>query len=345
MMRHFLASLAVVALALAAPAAAQQPATPLFASDAPIRLTVTAPLQGLIHNRESGQRAAGSLTEADGRVLPISLKLRGITRRTAEVCDFPPLRVDFTAPPPAASLFAGQDKLKLVTHCRNSPSFQQYLLLEVAAYRMYNLLTPHSFRVRLAEIDYRDPGGRELMTRTGFFIEDLRDVARRNGMRQIHAGERIPVADLSAPDAARYALFQHMISNHDWSMRAGPPGEECCHNAQLIGTLGAGSAIPVPYDFDFSGMVSTPYAHAPDELQISDVRQRVYRGYCMHNADAIGAARQMRALRPQLLGVLTQVPGLEPRTQQRAAAFLERFSADIATDEAVGAKVLNHCVG
>lgn len=336
--------LAAGLLALGAPAQAQQP-TPLFASDAPLRLTITAPLQPLIRNRESDEQIAGTLAGPDGQVLPVRLKLRGITRRTAEICEFPPLRVDFAGQPPANSLFAGQNRLKLVTHCRNSPSFQQNLLLEYAAYRMYNLLTPRSLRVRLAQIDYRDASGRPIITRTGFFIEDLGDAARRNGTREVHGGERIPVADLSPPDAARYGLFQHMIANHDWSMRAGPPGEDCCHNARLIGTLGHAAAIPIPYDFDFSGLVGAPYATPPDVLQISDVRQRFYRGYCMHNGDALAAARQMRALRPQLIGVLAQVPGLEAKTQARAAAFLERFFADISTDAAVGAKVLNRCVG
>ncbi len=335
--------LAELLLAFASPAAAQQ-ATPLFASDAPIQLTLTAPLQQLISNRQSNETVPGTLTAPDGPALPISLKLRGITRRTAQVCDFPPLRIDFTGKPPATSLFAGQNKLKLVTHCRNAPSFQQYPLLEYAAYRMYNLLTPRSFRVRLAKIDYRDSGGRQLMTRSGFLIEDLGDVARRNGTRETRAGERIRVTDLNPPDAARYAMFQHLIANHDWSMRAGPAGDRCCHNAELIGPLAPAAVIAVPYDFDFSGLVSAPYATPPDVLQISGVRQRFYRGYCLHNGEALAAARQMRALRPQLLGVLTQVPGLEPATQRRAAAFLQRFFAEIATDDGFG-KTLKRCQG
>lgn len=335
--------LAAACLALATPAAAQQ-ATPLFAADTPIRLTISAPLQQLMRSRESDQKLPGTLTAPDGQALPVTLKLRGITRRTAEICEFAPLRIDFTGKPPATSLFAAQNKLKLVTHCRNTPAFQQHLLLEYAAYRMFNLLGPRSFRVRLAEIDYRDAAGRPLMTRAGFLIEDLGDVARRNGLRETRAGERIPVADLSPLDAARYSLFQHMIANHDWSMRAGPPGDNCCHNAELIGPLGPGSVIPVPYDFDFSGLVGAPYATPPDVLGLGDVRQRLYRGYCLHNNEALTAAREMRALRPQMLGVLAQVPGLEPATQRRAATFLERFFADIATDDGA-AKALKRCVG
>jgi hypothetical protein len=338
-MKRFLGALTLV---LAAPAAAQAP-EPLFAANEPIHIRIQAPLSNLARNRNSPGSIAGTLTDPAGQILPVNLQLRGITRRTSEICDFPPLRVDFAAAPPATSLFAHQRRLKLVTHCRNSASFQQYVLLEYAAYRMFNLLSPKSFRVRLANIDYVGTDGRAIAARVGFFIEDLGDVAKRNGVKQSHGPSRIPVEDLNPADAARYALFQHMIANHDWSMRAGPEGDDCCHNAKLIGPLARGTTVPIPYDFDFSGFVNPPYATPPDELHLSSVRERFYRGYCMHNNEVLAAARQFRDARPQLLATINSTPGLDARSQQRAVAFLEPFFADIATDASVSAKLLAHC--
>jgi hypothetical protein len=135
-----------------------------------------------------------------------------------------------------------------------------------------------------------------------------------------------------------------MISNHDWSMRAGPAGKDCCHNAELIGPLGPGTAIPIPYDFDFSGFVNAPYATTPDQLQISSVRQRVYRGYCTNNADVVAVARQMRDSKGQMLAAITSTPGLEPSTQSRAISYLDGFFADIASDDAVNSRLLKRCV-
>src|SRR3954447_5692577 len=329
-------------LGVSAPVAAQQP-RPLFAGSDPIHITLQGPFAGLIRNR-SASPVQGTLTDPAGQALPVALSARGITRRSADVCEFPPIKVQFTAPPPASSAFAGQKSLKLVTHCRNNPSFQQYVLLEYSAYRMLNVLTPHSFRVRLANIDYRDSDGHPIASRVGYFLEALSDVAKRNGAKETHAPDRIPVTSLSSPDAARYALFQHMISNHDWSMRAGPAGKDCCHNAELIGPLGAGTAIPIPYDFDFSGYVNAPYATVPDQLQISSVRQRVYRGYCINNSDVLAVARQMRDARPQMLAALGSTPGLDPAIQARAISFLDGFFADIASDDVVNSKLLKRCV-
>jgi hypothetical protein len=343
-MKAMLLALAVLgSLGISAPAIARGD-DPLFATSDTIQLTIKAPLQYLMKNRDAQAPVSGVMIDPNGQTLPINVQLRGITRRTSEICDFPPLRVDFTTPPPLTSVFAGQKKLKLVTHCRNSVSFQQYLLLEYAAYRLYNILTPHSFRVRLANINYQGNDGRAIAQRAGFFIEDLTDVAKRNGTGETHAPPRIGLAELNAADAARYAMFQHMIANHDWSMRAGPEGDDCCHNAKLIGPLAPGATVPIPYDFDFSGFVNPSYATPPDELHLSSVRQRLYRGYCIHNAETIAVARQFNAARPQLIGAITSTPGLDPRTQQRAIAFLDPFFADIATDQSVTARVLNHCV-
>jgi hypothetical protein len=343
-MRRLFALVAACLLALPAPLAAQQ-AKPLFAASDPIHIAIQGQLSNLFRNRGPGVVISGTLTDPNGQTLPISLNLRGITRRLSDTCDFPPLRVRFTTPPPATSVFAGQKSLRLVTHCRNSASFQQYVLLEYSAYKMYNVLTPHSFNVRLASIDYRDESGRPIVSRVGFFIEDLGDVAKRNAMKVTHAPERIPVPDLSPPDAARYVLFEDMLANHDWSMRAGPAGEDCCHNAELIGPLTPGATIPVPYDFDFSGFVSAPYATPPDELHIASVRQRVYRGYCIHSDQVLAAARQMRDARPQMIAAITATPGMEPGTQSRGIKFLDGFFADIASDDMVNAKLLKHCLG
>jgi hypothetical protein len=344
MIRNLL--LCLLAFVVASPAQAAKGDTPLFSSSDVIHITIAGPLSEIAKSR-SEVPVPGTLAVAGSQPLPITLAARGITRKASDVCQFPPLKIGFSGSPPQQSIFAGQKSLKLVAYCRNSQSFQQYVLLEYAAYRMFNLLSPASFRVRLASIDYVDDSGRPLATsRYGFFIEDLDDVAARNGMREAKLPELIPLGSLSPRHAALYALFQHMVANHDWSMRAGPKGESCCHNAKMIAPArgAASGVIPIPYDFDFSGFVNAPYASPPDALRISSVKQRQYRGYCAHNAAVIAAAAQFRAQRPAMLAALAATPGLDPKTAARATEFLAPFFADIASDDSVRAKVLKSCV-
>lgn len=318
--------LAIALLLAAAP-------KPLFAGDEPIRVTIRGPIVDVARSGPDSRKERAATLQMPGETaLPIRLSPRGLTRRQRDVCQFAPLRVEFAAPPPPQSLFAGQGRLKLVTHCRASAEFQKHLLLEYSAYRMFNLLTPLSFRARLAAIDYVDAAGRPIASRYGFFIEDAGDVAARNGGREAQVGTRVPPSQLVPADAARFALFQYWIGNHDWSMRAGPPGERCCHNSRLIQAAGSPMLTPVPYDFDFSGMVDAPYARPPAELPLPSVRTRRYRGYCMHNAQALRAAAEMRGEGRAMLAVLGRVPGLDPGARAKASAYLEQGLGDLAGD-------------
>ena len=329
----------LAALALAASTVAPAaPPKPLFASDQQIRITIQGPISML-----ASKRAAAALPAtlvADGVTYPITLAPRGITRLSKDTCQFPPLRVEFTRPPPPGSLFHGQHRLKLVTHCRNGVDFQQKVLLEYSAYRIYNLLTQQSFRARLANVDYVDADGKPFVSRVGFFIEDFDDVAKRNNMRVAHMGPRVPLEQIDATAGGRFAVFEYLISNYDWSMRAGPEGDECCHNGRLMSVTGGGTLTPVPYDFDFSGLVDAPYAGVPEGIPVETIKQRNYRGYCAHMVPARAAAAQVAARRGEILGVFQAIPGMNPGTSQRAADYIGRGIADIDSG-----KIFKNCTG
>jgi hypothetical protein len=328
--------LAAIALAASPALAKQGEATRLFASDVPIRITIQGPMQSLASNHSEVPRAA-TMT-ADGVAYPVALTPRGIFRKAN--CDFPPLRVELTKPAPPGTLFQHQHKLKLTAFCKKSEGFQQKVLLEYAAYRLYNLMSRESFRARLANIDYLDETGRPYISRLGFFVEDIDDVAKRNGLKVAKLGSSVPLEQIDPVSGARVALFEDMISNYDWSMRAGPQGTACCHNTRLLTNGVPGSRLTVvPYDFDFSGLVDAPYADVPEGIPVDKVRQRTYRGYCAHLSQAQTMAAQLTARRAEFLGVFATIPGLDPRDQAKATAFIDGFFSDLGSG-----RVLNRCV-
>jgi hypothetical protein len=303
---------------------------PLFASDEVLSLTLTGPLDTI--SRMKGAKPVSGVLKVGGaapETLPVSLSVRGITRRMEEVCSFPPLRVEFTEKPGPTSIFKGQKHLKLVTHCQPTTDYQQYLLLEYTAYRLYRALTPESFNVHLAKIDYARTNGHALITRLGFFIEDIDDVAKRNGQERLKGVRRISASQLDEAAAARFAVFEYMISNLDWAMTAGPAGADCCHNARLLGAEGATGAstglIPVPYDFDETGLVNPPYAVPPDGINVATVKVRRYRGFCAHNEEAKAFLAQISTRRASLMAILNETPQLEDRTRRNAAGYLGDF--------------------
>ncbi len=132
---------------------------PLFAEDTVLEVTIEAPMGALMDVRPDKAYLDGSFTftEADGteRKLGLKLRTRGNYRRAKEHCDFAPIRLNFSKSQVKGTLFAGQDKLKLVTHCQNNePKYEQLVLREYLAYRMLHELTPKSFAVRLMRITY-----------------------------------------------------------------------------------------------------------------------------------------------------------------------------------------------
>jgi hypothetical protein len=301
---------------------------PLFASDEPISITIQGPISTLVSKRSSPP-LPGTLS-AYGVTYPITLAPRGITRLKSDICEFPPLRVEFTRPPPAGSLFQGQHRLKLFVHCKRDAGYQQKILLEYAGYRLYNLMTPLSFRARLANINYVNADGTPYVSRIGFFLEDVDDVAKRNGLSSAHMGSLVDLQRIDPVSGARLAVFEYMISNYDWSMRAGPKGTECCHNSRLLAGAPGSPLVTIPYDFDWSGLVEAPYAGPPAQLEaVENVRQRLYRGYCAHMNQARAITAQLAPRRAEFTGLFATIPGLDARNQSRASAYINGFFNDL----------------
>ncbi len=321
---------------------------PLFASEAILRLRIEAPFDDLIRAAPGSTKPyEGKLTllEPTPEVHSIHLSARGISRRSPNTCDFPPLRIEFTERPGDASLFRGQRVLKLATHCRKIGDFQNYNLLEYASYKLLNVLTPVSFRVRMAEIDYVEARtGSVRIHRLGFLIEDIDELGARNGLKEVKT-EKIERAQLNAEAVARSDLFQYMIGNQDWSDRLPTAGRTCCHNIRLLGASANDprELIPVAYDFDSSGFVDAPYALPPVGMPIRTVRERNYRGLCQFNAQAIDAAHDVLGKRTVLLESLAGTPYLAERSKQSAIQYLEEFFQQIADADQFKRNILDKC--
>ena len=189
------------------------------------------------------------------------------------------------------------------------------------------MITPQSLNARLSNIDYIEAdSGKILYSRTGFFIEDTDDAAKRNDMKEIDV-PGINRTQLDRTAAAHFAMFQYMIGNLDWSMYSGLAGDDCCHNAKLIGdrTEPLRNLIPVPYDFDYSGIVDAPYAVPPEDIRVRSVRTRRYRGFCDHNAEARRAAATFIENRESIYAVLDNIDGLSNSKKSKSTRYLDSF--------------------
>lgn len=279
--------LMLVILALASASAGFAADAPLFRHDETLQVVLEFPLRALLKQKESKSTVSGTLRYVDPDGTSIALDVGVSTRGNSrlEQCRYPPLGINFKKHQVADTLFAGQNKLKLVTLCRDTRDYRRYLYQEYALYQAYNLLSDYSFRVRMLDVVYREPDGRQPKDALpAFFIESDHEVATRLDMTRV--GSRlIEVSRLEAMHLSILTLFQFMIGNTDWSVQKGPGSEDCCHNGKVIGPPDARAPLfVIPYDFDQSGLINASYALPSESLPIRSVRQRLYRGFCSTNS-------------------------------------------------------------
>lgn len=347
-MRLIWATLIGLALSSAAlPAAAQ---TELFSDNSELQLVIEAPLNTLVReSRRSTDPHPATLTltgAGEPQQWQMQLSPRGFSRRTRDLCSFPPLRIDLEGSR-QGSIFQGQNKLKIVTRCRPGANYEQFIVLEYLTYRLYNEITPLSYRVRPVRITYRDSEGRRREeTQFNFLIEDVDDVARRNRRTalEIQSGEA-PSTALDPQAASRYAVFQFMIGNLDWDMVQGPAGDECCHNSKLLAASAESRAslIPTPYDFDMSGFVNATYAVPPNGIDIPDVRQRYFRGLCRHNDELPATLAHFRAQRDEINAVIDGETRLAEARRRTAQAYIDGFYELIDDPDRVQRMIIGRC--
>ena len=298
-------------------------AAALFDSGEILDITLEGPLSAVIRDDKHRGERAFSL-RLDGATIPVAVRLRGKSR--VEFCSFPPLRLNFATKLAKDTIFAGQDKLKLVTHCKGSDEYEQNLLEEVLAYRLVNTLTDISVRTRLLRVTYvdTDKSGAAPISRFGVLIESDEELAERIGGHPLRI-RNLRRGVLDVEHSALMYVFHYLIGNTDWSLVRNFEDDYCCHNGKLV-RVGERNYF-LPYDFDMSGLVNARYAEPQPELRLRSVRTRRYRGYCTDPAAVKEALRLVVSRRDEIMGQIEGIPGLKPSNQQRQQRYLEKFFA------------------
>ena len=316
-------------------------ARPLFAATTPLELTLTANFNAINKDRkpESTTRYPAVLTVAatDGKPREIAVKLsaRGHFRRMARNCSLVPLRVEFPKAGMAGTPFQGQTTLKLGTGCEDSKDYEQITLREYLQYPMFNLVTPLSFRARLARVTYIDEkSNKKTGPRYALFIEHENDVARRAEGRVVEL-QRVMFKDLTDQSLDHMMLFEYMIGNTDVSIWM-------LHNVRLVQKPNR-TLLVVPYDFDLSGMVHAPYAIPDRNLRLRSVVDRLYRGPCRTTEELDAAAAPFNAKRAEILALIEGMKDLQPETRREMKEYLEGFFKTIDKPASIKKQFVDGC--
>jgi hypothetical protein len=313
-----------------------------FSASTPLELTLTTNIKRIRGDKKEKapwRPAVFTYTDSAGKqiTIPAEIRTRGIWR--LKNCEFPPIRINFKSEITKGTLFQGIDKPKLVNFCRDTDDYEQYLIQEVQLYRIYNLLTPASHRVRLLNLTYADSAsGKVFAKRAALLLEEPETMAARNGGPIMDLKGAIQ-QDLDPYHDALVGLFQYFIGNTDWSIYA-------LHNVELVTQPETGAFLPVAYDFDFSGVINTNYATPDPKLAIQRVRDRLFRGYCESYENYEKAMAKFNEQKDAIYALYTDPIGkmLKPKIVEGTLKYYDEFYKTINDARRAKKEISEDCV-
>src|SRR5688572_4485659 len=313
----------------------------LFTSETPLAITFRTNLRQLRRDKQDEapwrwasvtyQDSAGKSVE-----VPLRARTRGIWR--LKHCDFPPVRFNFAAKDTKGTIFEGVDKPKIVNFCKDTDPFEQYVLQEAQLYRIYRLLTPVSHRVRVTRLSYVDSAnGKRDAERYGIIIEDPDQMANRN-LAKVTEVKGAGPSDLEPKEFALAYMFLYLIGNLDFSFSG-------LHNTELITTTD-GRVLPVVYDFDYSGAVNAPYAVAPPNYNVPNVRTRKFLAPCELAAEFPSAVAKLVEQKEAIYALYRDEVGklLRPHVVQSTFDYFDDFYEQVRTPQDAERNIFRKCI-
>lgn len=246
----------------------------------------------------------------------VKLQTRGNFRRMK--CEMVPLKIHFKKKDLKAAGLAKYDDLKLVTHCVSNKSAAKALLQkEYLAYKLYNQVTDYSFRVQLLKINYVDTKTGKKTKHWAFLIEDTAEVKDRiDAIAKVDNHLNLPRDTFHNGMLKIASVFQYMIGNADYDLNVGRNMKYFIKNDKVI---------PVPYDFDFSGLVDAPYAIPNPNFGIASVKERIFLGFKEDADNLKGTLAFYKTKRLALLETVDRFTTLDSSNREEIIYYLNSF--------------------
>jgi hypothetical protein len=302
----------------------------LFGEEEPLDITLKFDIKSYQRGKMKGEYLPVQLTYHVNDSLDINkkvrVKARGEFRRAH--CILPPFWLNIKKAKVGNRYLEGTKKIKIVTHCKDSKQYEQYVIKEYLTYKMYNEISPYSFRARLIRMKYIDTGRKNKETSSwAFMIEPEEMMAERLDVLSIKSDNvSMHFTDTLSMDVV--AVFMYMIGNADYSV-AGR------HNLKLIRFKDPQKPLPVPipYDFDYAGIVNADYAVPGENLGITSVTDRYYLGPCREDHQFLAAIDQISPNKDTILGLVDDSPYLDDRNKKQMDRYLREFFSEAERQE------------
>jgi len=133
-------------------------------------------------------------------------------------------------------------------------------------------------------------------------------------------------------------VFQYMIGNTDFSVAG-------LHNVELL-FKDDGTVMPIAYDFDFAGAVNAKYAVPDERLNLPNVRQRLFRGYCAPADSYARAFTLFKEKKPEIYALYNDEIGklMDKGQVKQTLRYFDEFYDTIGDPRSVKRSIIEPCI-
>jgi hypothetical protein len=312
----------------------------LFSDEEPLQLTLQFNVKEFQKTRKDEKYQPAEMTchvNDTFRVThPVRVKARGIYRR--DNCSVPPFWLNIRYSGIETEELSDITRMKMVIRCRDMKQYRDYVLREYLVYRIYNLVTPYSFRVRLVRLKFIDTGRKNRESEDWAFLIEPDDMMANRLKATVVKSNELSMRTVNHKVMDRLAMFQYMIGNGDYSVTGR-------HNLRILAmeTPGPLGFIPVPYDFDYTGLVNTHYAVPRESLGISSVRDRYFLGPCRNRRIHMAAVQNLATYKDEIFDLIMTFEYLDEEEKSDMVGYIESFFQEAEDERFVERSIAPTC--
>ena len=186
----------------------------LFESNEVFTISLKGNVRGLLNDRVGTAKSFPFTLsyynkDSAGVAIPVEVRTRGHFRRMNENCNYPPMQIEFSnAGVHLSTVFKEQKKLKLVMPCKSA----DYIIREWLVYKIYNLITPASFRARLVKVKLEDSNNKKTSPEFfGLLLEEENQMAKRNRAEEVE--KKLTPQQTRGKEFLNMSVFQYLVGN------------------------------------------------------------------------------------------------------------------------------------
>ena len=312
----------------------------LFHADEPLNLILKFNVKTFQRTRQQEKYQPAEMTNHVNDTFrvthPVRLKARGIFRR--DNCVTPPFWLNIRYSDIEAEELQDVRRMKMVTRCRPSKQYENYILREYLVYKIYNIISPYGFRVRLIRLKYIDTGRNNKEAEDWAFLIEPDDLMAERLNARVIKSDQLSMRTVNSDVMNQLAMFQYMIGNGDYSVTGR-------HNLKILAAEAPGPVgfIPVPYDFDYTGIVNAHYAVPGESLGITSVRERYFLGPCRSQSLHQSAINKLASFKDEIMEMILEFEFLDEEEKMDMIGYIESFFQKAENERFVEQNITTTC--